>query len=93
MKLIIKLIIFILVLGLVFLAGRKSAQFSSYNQARNAYVGDKTEFDKNFEAMSKWLDDYKKSHPGATDAEASEAYQKTIEYVQKLQEQAKSAGQ
>lgn len=93
MKNIIKVILFILAISLAFFAGIKSVQFTNYNQARESYIGDKAEFDKNFEAMIKWLEDYKKTHPGSTDAEAAEAYQKTIEYVQKLGEQQKDANQ
>ena len=51
----------------------KKQDFDKYIRAREA-AEDKEQFDKNFDAMVKWFDDYKKDNPGATDEDAQKAF-------------------
>ena len=48
--------------------------FERYIEAREA-APDKETFDRNFEAMAAWLEDYKRENPGATDADAQRAFE------------------
>lgn len=48
--------------------------FEQYIEAREA-APDKEAFDRNFEAMARWLEEYKRQHPGATDADAQKAFE------------------
>lgn len=48
--------------------------FGRYIEAREE-APNKEAFDKNFEAMAAWLEDYKQQHPGATDADAQKAFE------------------
>jgi|GEM_PF-2042538 len=57
---------------------QKQQDFSRFAEARNA-APDKAEFDRNFEAMAKWFEDYKKDNPGATDEDARKAFDKIWE--------------
>jgi uncharacterized membrane-anchored protein YhcB (DUF1043 family) len=52
---------------------QKNADFKRYAAAREA-APDKEKFDADFENLTKWFDNYKKEHPGATDAEARAAF-------------------
>ncbi len=51
----------------------KFDDFDRMVEARNN-AEDPEEFDRNFAAMAQWLEDYKRDHPGATDEDASAAY-------------------
>lgn len=61
-----------------FKLGQRSVKFNAYIEAREA-AADKAQFDKNFEAMTTWIENYKKEHPNATDQEVQEAYKKALE--------------
>lgn len=60
-------------LGLRVAFDEKFDDFDRMVEARNN-AEDPEEFDRNFAAMAKWLEDYKRDHPGATDEDASAAY-------------------
>lgn len=53
---------------------RKAEDFNRYAEARNA-APDKEEFDRNFDNMVKWFEDYKRDNPGATDEDAQRAFE------------------
>ncbi len=53
---------------------KKSQDFDRYAKAREA-APDKEEFDRNFDAMVQWFEDYKTNNPGATDEDAQEAFE------------------
>ncbi len=76
-----KVIAFIAVLIVGVLVGlaipsiiQKSQDFDNYAKAREA-APDKEEFDRNFDAMVEWFDDYRRDNPGATDEDAQEAFE------------------
>lgn len=52
---------------------QKQQDFEKYVRAREA-APDKEEFDRNFDAMVKWFDDYKRDNPGATEEDAQKAF-------------------
>lgn len=52
---------------------QKQQDFEKYVKARDQ-AEDKEQFDKNFDNMVKWFDDYKRNNPGATDEDASKAF-------------------
>ncbi len=52
----------------------ESEQFEDYVEARDA-APDQDEFDRNFAAMVAWLENYKRENPGATDEDASRAFE------------------
>lgn len=74
---IIYAVVIILFGFICFKLGQNSVKFSAYIQAREA-APDKAQFDKNFEAMNKWIEDYKKQHPNATEQEIQDAYAKAL---------------
>ncbi|MES2668081.1 MAG: hypothetical protein V4644_00085 [Patescibacteria group bacterium] len=51
----------------------KKEDFDRMIEARDA-APDKEAFDRNFEAMGQWFEEYKRDNPGATDADAERAY-------------------
>lgn len=51
-----------------------SERFGDYVESRDA-APDKEVFDRNFEAMTKWLEHYKRDNPGATDEDARRAFE------------------
>jgi hypothetical protein len=60
-------------LGLRVAFDEKFDDFDRMVEARNN-AEDPEEFDRNFAAMAEWLDNYKRDHPGATDEDASAAF-------------------
>lgn len=54
-------------------AMERMQDFDRLMDAREA-APDKEEFDRNFEAMAEWFEDYKRDNPGATDEDAERAY-------------------
>lgn len=51
----------------------KKEDFDRMIEARDA-APDKEEFDRNFDAMGEWFDEYKRMHPDASDEDAKRAY-------------------
>lgn len=52
----------------------KFDDFDRMMEARENHPGGVEEFDRNFAAMAEWLKQYKRDNPGATDDDASAAY-------------------
>ena len=65
-------------LGLRVIFDEKFDNFDDYATAREQ-AEDKDKFDRDFEAMAEWLEQYKKDNPGATDAEAGAAFEAMFE--------------
>jgi predicted PurR-regulated permease PerM len=70
------IVLIILLINIVFY--KKIQNFQSYVELRQN-AENKQEFDKNFQKMTDWIKDYKDTHPGATDEEASQAFIKALE--------------
>lgn len=62
----------ILLLRVVF--DDKFDDFDRYVEERENYEDGPEAYDKNLEALGKWIEDYKKENPGATDEDASRAF-------------------
>ena len=54
--------------------------FSRYIELRENYEGDKKEFDRNFEKMEAFIENYKEQNPGASDKEAEQAFKDAAEF-------------
>ncbi|MFS8130844.1 MAG: hypothetical protein ACMG57_02590 [Candidatus Dojkabacteria bacterium] len=52
---------------------QKKQDFDNYVRAREA-APNKEEFDKNFDNMIKWFEDYKRDNPGSTSEDAQKAF-------------------
>lgn len=63
----------VLVLGIRVIFDEKFDNFNKMIEARNN-AEDKEEFDRNFEQMWKWFDEYKENNPWATDEDAEAAW-------------------
>lgn len=67
------LAVVVVILGLRVAFDDKFDDFDRYVKARDN-AEDPEEFDRNFAAMAAWLEQYKRDNPGATDEDASAAY-------------------
>ena len=70
--------IIVLLIGIRIVFHEKFENFDKYIEARDSYKGDKNEFDKNFEGMTKFIENYKKQNPGATDEEVGKAFSEAL---------------
>lgn len=68
------LAVVVVLLGLRVAFDEKFDDFDRMMEARENYEGGEEEFDKNFAAMAAWLEQYKRDNPGATDEDASAAF-------------------
>lgn len=68
----LSIIFLILVVRVVF--DQKFDDFDRYVDERENYADGPEAYDKNLEALGKWIEDYKKENPGATDEDASKAF-------------------
>ena len=75
-KILLALVLVVLGIGIgigALYALEKKQDFDRLIEARDA-APDKEEFDRNFEAMAQWFEDYKRDNPGATDEDAKRAF-------------------
>lgn len=69
------LVVFGIVLGLAGVyAAQRMHDFDRMMEARDA-APDKEKFDRDFEAMADWLENYKRENPDATDEDAKNAFE------------------
>lgn len=54
---------------------KKIDNFSNYIQERENYQDGPEAYDKNLEALGNWVKEYKENNPGATDEDASKAFE------------------
>lgn len=74
-----KIIIAILLLVVVLLSIRvifdsKFDDFDRFIETRQNYEGGTEQFDENFQGLIEWIDDYKESHPDASEEEINQAF-------------------
>lgn len=69
----IGIVVLLLALRVVF--DDKFDDFDRYVQERENYEAGPEAYDKNLEALGEWIDTYKEENPGATDADASAAFE------------------
>lgn len=79
-----KIIIAILLLVVVLLSIRvifdsKFDDFDRFIKARQNYEGATEQFDENFQGLIDWIDDYKESHPDASEEEINQAFKEAWE--------------
>ncbi len=53
---------------------KKFDDFDRFVVERENYKDGPEAYDKNLKALGEWVDKYKREHPGATDADASAAF-------------------
>lgn len=53
---------------------KKFDDFSRYVKERENYEDGPEAFDKNLDALGKWIEDYKSANPGASDEDAAAAF-------------------
>ena len=71
----VALVLLGIVLGLLIAHGlEKKKDFDALMEAR-AESPDPEKFDRDFEAMADWLEEYKREHPEASDADAQKAFE------------------
>lgn len=70
---ILALVIILLTLRVVF--DKKFDDFSRYVKERENYQDGPEAYDKNLEALGDWVKQYKEDNPGASDEDASKAFE------------------
>ena len=71
---IVVLVIIAVVLSVRVVFDEKFDDFDRYVEERESYEDGPEAYDKNLDALGKWMEDYKKENPGATDEDASKAF-------------------
>ncbi len=69
---VLAVVVVLLTIRVVF--DKKFDDFNRFAKERESYKDGPEAYDKNLKALGEWMEKYKQEHPGATDQDASAAF-------------------